>query len=119
MENNLTVTLGGVERTLVIGKIKFLRHLGKLTEQTGFNFFDPTIRTNLSKAYQSVFFIIEAALRSNNIDATLDEVERWVDELDIDMVTEIQWYGFSAITGKSVDELKNAAAQAVTSNGVS
>ena len=119
MENNLTVTLGGVERTLVMNKMSFMKHLGKVTEKSSFNLFDPSLRTNPTKAYQSVLFIVEAALKSNGIDATPDEVEKWVDDLPIELVTEIQWHGFSAISGKPVEELKNASAQAVNQNGVS
>ena len=117
MDNNLTVTLGGVERTLVMGKMSFIKHLGNVTKESKFNLFDPTLRTDSLKAYQSVLFIVEAGLLASGISATKEDVERWVDELPVEMITEIQWHGFAAISGKSVDELKNESAQAAKQNG--
>ena len=117
MENNLTVTLGGVERTLAVNKMPFLKHFGKITEKTGFNLFDPSNRTNPLKAYQSVLYIIEAALKCNGVDATPEEVEKWVEELDIELLEDIQYAALSAMSGKPVEQLKNASAQAVK-NGV-
>ena len=119
MENNLTVPLGGVVRTLAVNKMPFLKHFGKITEKTGFNLFDPSNRTNPLKAYQSVLYIIEAALKCNGIDATPEEVEKWVEELDIELIDDIQYAAISAMSGKTVEQLKKATAQGVTSNGVS
>lgn len=117
MENNLTVTLGGVQRTLVMSKMSFMKHLGKVTKESNFNLFDPSLRTDPTKAYQSVLFIVEAGLLANGVSASKEDVEKWVDELPIELITEIQWYGFAAISGKSVEELKNASAQVVSPNG--
>lgn len=117
MENNLTVTLGGVERTLVMNKMSFMKHLGNVTKESGFNLFDPSLRTDPSKAYQSVLFIVEAGLLANGVNVATEDVEKWVDDLPIELITDIQWHGFAAISGKSVDELKNESTQAAKQNG--
>jgi hypothetical protein len=94
-----------------------MKHLGNVTKDSKFNLFDPTLRTDPSKAYQSVLFIVQAGLLSNGVSATPEEIEKWVDDLPIESITEIQWHGFAAISGKSVDELKNESAQTAKQNG--
>lgn len=119
MENNITLSLGGEERTLVFGKISFLKHIGLLTKESGFNILDADIFGNPSKSYQSVLCFVHAGLICGNYKITAEEVEKWVDELGIEEIADIQYAGFAALTGKTVEELKNSIAQTVQKNGLS
>jgi hypothetical protein len=115
--NTLTLSLGGDEKTLVFGKVSFLKHLGRVNDKK-FNLLDPRIFGDPEKSYQSVLLFVHAGLLcGNHKDLTAELVEQWVDEMPVEKITDIQYAGFSALTGKTVEELKNAATQAVNQNG--
>lgn len=111
----MVLQLGGQERTLSFGKTKILKHLDRIIGD--FDLLDVSIFSNFGKAYQSVVYLVWAGLlASGEKDLTKERVEEWVDELDTDLIRDIQYRGYSIITGKSVDELKNLEAQVM--NGV-
>jgi len=106
------ILLGGEERSLQFGKVSFLKHLGSIAGD--FDLLDTKIFSDPSLSYKSVLLFVRAGLMSGNYkDLTESKVEEWVDDLGIKEVREIQYNGFAAITGKTVEELKNLSAQVV------
>lgn len=110
-DKTIVLQLGGQERTLQLGKNSFLKYLDQVAP--GFDFLDGEIFTNPGKAYKCVLYFIWAGLLCANYkELKQEEIENWVDELDLEFMDEIQYKGFSAITRKSVEELKKLSAQA-------
>ena len=117
MDNNLTVTLGGVERTLIMSKMPFLKRLGEIAPT--FNFLDPTIPSWPQKTYTCVMYFVWAGLLcGNHKGLTQEEVEAWMEDMDLTELQKIQYQGWAALTGKTVEELKNPTAQAINKNGI-
>lgn len=115
MSKTISLQLGGELRELQFGKMSFLKHLGEIAN--GFDLLDGQVFSDPGKAYKSVLIFVRAGLMSGNYKSLTEaEVENWVDDLDILQIREIQYQGFSALTGKTVDELKNLSAQA--ENGI-
>lgn len=119
MENNITLSLGGEERTLVFGKAGFLRHVGELTKPENFDILEAALQKDPLTAYWCTYYFIHAGLLcANHKNLEKDKILEWVDELPTEKIEEIQWLGYSAITGKSVEDLKRQIEEASKKNGL-
>lgn len=108
----MTLTLGGREQELKFGKMSFLKHLGRVSN--GYNFIESGISFNPGKIYESVLYFVWAGL--HNPDLGREEVEKLVDDLSFEEMMNIQYHAWAAMSGKTIEEIKNPAAQ-VSSNG--
>lgn len=110
-DKTIVLQLGGQERTLQFGKNSFLKHLSKVAPD--FDFLSGEYFTDPGKAYYCTLYFIWAGLLCGNYkDLTLEEVETWVDELDSDFMDDILYTGLSAVSHKSVEELRKIVAEA-------
>lgn len=116
MENNLTLQLGGEERTLVMGKNGFLKNLSKVNTNE-IDLLDTSYFRNPGKSYEVALIIVKAGLMTAGFDIDPATIEKWFDDLPLETLNDIHFAGIAGITQTSVEELKNAAAQAVTQNG--
>ena len=109
---NLTLSLGGREQELKFGKMSFLKHLGRVSN--GYNFIQAGIIFDPGKIYESVLYFVWAGLHDANL--TREQVEDMVDDLSFEEMMNVQYHAWAAMSGKTIEEIKNPLAQ-VSSNG--
>lgn len=107
----MTLSLGGQERELKFGKMSFLKHLGRVSN--GYNFIQSGIIFDPGKIYESVLYFVWAGLHDQNLGR--EDVEAMVDDLSFEKMMDIQYHAWAAMSGKTIEEIKNPVAQA--SNG--
>lgn len=112
MANTLKIFLGGEERLLDFSKTSFLRHLDKIVKEESVDILSSTIFSDPGLAYKSVLCFVYAGLLTGGTEQDKEAIDKWVGEMDITQIRDIQFAGYAAITGKTVDELKNVVTQA-------
>lgn len=114
----IKLQLGDQERTLNFGVMGFLKYLGQILDADPLDIFSSGFATDPSKSYKINLAIIYAGVLAQcevekvKPTFTKDDVDSWVSTLDTSSVDGLIFYAYSALTGKTVDELKKIAAQA-------
>lgn len=134
---NMMLSLGGQERELKFAKMSFLKHLGRVSN--GYNFIQTGIVFDPGKIYESVLYFVWAGLLGEEVDRikylpenadkepdelhelalkviTKRKVSDSVDDLSFETMMDIQYHAWAAMSGKTIEEIKNPTAQ-VSNNG--
>src|SRR5690348_8958568 len=98
MENKLTLTLGGEERTLIMDNMGFMRNLGEVNKD-GFDLLNTDYFLDPGKAYHAALLIVHAGLLNIGYkDLTSEQVQKWLDEISIEKIEEIHYAGIAALS---------------------
>lgn len=122
-EKIITLQLGGQARTLNFGVMGFLKHLGKLAETDPVDLFSEGFTTDPGRTYKVNLSIIHAGILAQcDVDKvkpqfTNEEIDSWVSCLERKDIEDLVLKAFAALSGKTLDELKNVIAQAAKNNG--
>lgn len=119
----VNLKLGGQDRTLNFGVMGFLKHLGEIAKKDPIDIFSDGTSTDPGKAYGVHLAIIHAGLLADcdvkgvSPTFTVEDVDKWVSCMETSEVDGLVLKAFAAMTGKTVDELKNVITQAAEMNG--